>query len=138
MKVTRIYTGPDEEAYLEDLDVEFDSNLPGANSASFPVERLFFRSFPEHHEVGYHVGPRRQWVLVISGVMEIECKSGTRRFSPGDVLFVDDLTGRGHITRNIEGTRVLAYLPTPPGFDYEALLRHRVRSVAGKDARSTP
>ena len=40
----------------------------------------------------------------------------TWRFSPGAVLFLDDLTGRGHITRNIEGTRLLAYLPTPPGF----------------------
>lgn len=131
MKVTRIYTGSDDEAYFEDLDVEFDSNAPGANSASFPVERLFFRSFPEHHEVDYHVGPRRQWVMVVSGVMEIECKSGKRRFSPGEVLFVDDLTGRGHITRNVDGAWVLAYLPTPPGFDYHALLRHRVRSVTG-------
>ena len=137
MKVTRIYTGPDDEAYLEDLEIEFDSNGPGANSASFPVERLFFRSFPVRHVVDYHVGPRRQWVMVVSGVMEIECKSGTRRFLPGELLFVDDLTGHGHITRNVEGAWVLAYLPTPQGFDYEALLRHRVRNVAGKDPRGT-
>ncbi|MFN0302378.1 MAG: hypothetical protein ACKVQU_18755 [Burkholderiales bacterium] len=137
MRLTRIYTGADGEAFLEDLDVEFDSDKPGANSASFPVERLFFRSFPEHHAVDYHVGPRRQWVLVVSGVMEIECKSGARRFLPGAVLFVDDLTGRGHMTRNIKGAWTLAYLPTPPGFDYEALLRSRVRKVAGNDARST-
>lgn len=134
MKVTRIYTGPDEEAYLEDLEVEFDAPGPGGNSASFPVERLFFRTFPEHHEVDYHVGPRRQWVMVVSGVMEIECKSGVRRFLPGEVLFVDDLTGRGHITRNVSGAWLLAYMPTPTRFDYQALLGHRVHTVAGGPA----
>ena len=108
MKVTRIYTGADNEAHFQDLDVRFDSDRPGAYSPNYPVERLFFRSFPPKHEVDYHV--------VVGGVMEVECKGGKRRFSPGDVLFLDDLTGRGHITRNIEGTRVLAYLPTPPGF----------------------
>jgi quercetin dioxygenase-like cupin family protein len=121
VKVTRIYTGKDEEAHFEELELAFESAAPGAHSASFPVERLFFRTFPPKHEVDYHVAPRRQWVMVVSGVMEVECKDGKRRFSPGEVLFLDDLTGRGHITRNIEGTRVLAYLPTPPGFDAEKL-----------------
>lgn len=117
MKVTRIYTGDDSEAHFQDVEVEFDSEQAGAYSPSYPVERLFFRSFPPQHEVDWHVAPRRQWVLVVSGVMEVECKHEIRRFRPGDVLFLEDLTGRGHITRNIEGTRLLAYLPTPPGFE---------------------
>lgn len=121
LRVTRINTGDDDEAHFEDLEVQFDSAEPGAYSATFPVDRLFFRSFPPQHEVDYHVAPRRQWVLVVGGVMEVECKDGRRRFSPGDVLFVDDLSGRGHITRNIQGMLVLAYLPTPPGFDLAAL-----------------
>ena len=116
VKVTRIYTGADHEAHFQDLEVRFDSDAPGAYSPTYPVKELFFRSFPPKHEVDWHVAPRSQWVLVVGGVMEVECKGATRRFSPGDVLFLDDLTGRGHITRNIEGTRVLAYLPTPPGF----------------------
>jgi hypothetical protein len=116
LKVTRIYTGEDGEAYFQDLDIPFDSDKPGAYSPDYPVQRLFFRSFPPKDVVDYHVAPRQQWVLVVGGVMEVECRGGTRRFSPGDVLFLDDLTGRGHITRNIEGTRLLAYLPTPPGF----------------------
>jgi hypothetical protein len=116
VKVTRIYTGADNEAHFQDLEVRFDSDAPGAYSPRYPVKELFFRSFPPKHEVDWHVAPRQQWVLVVGGVMEVECKGAKRRFSPGDVLFLDDLTGRGHITRNIEGTRVLAYLPTPPGF----------------------
>ena len=121
MKITRVYTGEDQEAYFEDLEVPFDSAAPGAHSPPFPVERLFFRTYPPGHELDYHVAPRRQWVIVVGGVIELECKGGKRRFSPGDALLLDDLTGRGHITRNIEGVRVLAYLPIPPGFRVDVL-----------------
>lgn len=116
MKVTRIYSGEDGEARFQDLEVRFDSDQPGAYSPTYPVERLFFRTFPPRHEVDWHVAPRQQWVIVVGGVMEVQCNGEKRCFSPGDVLFLDDLTGRGHITRNIEGTRILAYLPTPLGF----------------------
>ena len=116
MKVTRIFTGDDGEAYFEDLAVAFDSDRPGAYSESHPVERLFFRTFPPLHEVDYHVAPRRQWVIVVSGIIEIDCAGGCRRFGPGDILFMDDLEGKGHITRNIQGTWVLAYLPVPKDF----------------------
>ncbi|MSQ72387.1 MAG: hypothetical protein EXR27_13985 [Betaproteobacteria bacterium] len=121
MKVTRIHTGKDGEAYFEDVEVSFDSGLPGAYSATLPVERFFFRTFPQGHVVDYHVAPRRQWVIIVSGVIEVDCAGGCRRFSGGDILFMDDLHGRGHITRGIEGTWVLAYLPVPPDFDLAAL-----------------
>ena len=44
-----------------------------------------------------HNCPRRQFVLVLSAAMEIETSLGERRlFRPGEVLFVEDLTGKGH------------------------------------------
>ena len=75
-----------------------------------------FRTFPPLHEVDYHVAPRRQWVIIVSGIIEVDCAGGCRRFGPGDILFMDDLEGKGHITRNIQGTWVLAYLPVPQDF----------------------
>ena len=59
MKVTRIYTGADNEAHFQDMEVRFDSDKPGAYSPSYPVERLFFRSFPPKHEVDWHVPGKR-------------------------------------------------------------------------------
>lgn len=116
MKVTRIYTAADGEAYFQDVDIPFESAELGAHSAMFPVEKLFFRLWPAGHERGYHVAPRRQWLLLMNGVIEIECKGGKRRFSRGDILFAEDVSGRGHITRNIEGDRIFAYLPVPDDF----------------------
>jgi len=47
-----------------------------------------------------HPAPRQQWVIMLRGAIEVEVSDGTRRrFEPGDLVFVSDTTGRGHITR---------------------------------------
>ena len=48
-----------------------------------------------------HPAPREQWVVILRAV-EVEASSGERRrFESGDLLFVADTTGRGHVTRAI-------------------------------------
>jgi uncharacterized cupin superfamily protein len=48
----------------------------------------------------WHNAPRRQYVIMLSGQMEIQVGDGTvKRFGAGDVLLAEDLTGRGHTTR---------------------------------------
>jgi hypothetical protein len=49
-----------------------------------------------------HPAPREQWVVLVRGVLEVEVSDGTRRrFGPGDLLYVTDTTGRGHVTRAV-------------------------------------
>jgi len=46
-----------------------------------------------------HPAPRRQWVVMLRGAIEVEVSDGTRRrFEPGDLVLVTDTTGRGHVT----------------------------------------
>jgi hypothetical protein len=46
-----------------------------------------------------HPAPRRQWVVLLRGGLEVEVSDGTRRrFGPGDLVFVADTTGTGHTT----------------------------------------
>jgi hypothetical protein len=46
-----------------------------------------------------HPAPRRQWVVVLRGMIDVEVSDGTRkRFGAGDLIFVTDTTGRGHIS----------------------------------------
>ena len=48
----------------------------------------------------WHVAPRRQYVINLSGHSEVEISDGTKlRFGPGDIFLADDTTGRGHISR---------------------------------------
>ena len=116
MQATRIYTGAGGGAYFENIEVAFDSQEAGAHSADFPLERMFFRRFPPGLDLGHHTAPRRQWLIVISGVFDVGGATETRRFNPGDLIFIEDITGLGHTTRNIVGERITAYLPVPDEF----------------------
>jgi hypothetical protein len=119
MIVTRIYAAPDGSARIERRAVPMAPDPSGrATSADFPAQRLFFRDTPPAHVHEKHRAPQRQFIFVASGTGEIELGDGTRhRFGPGDVLFAEDTTGEGHVTRALEGTRGFAHVPVPDAFD---------------------
>lgn len=46
--------------------------------------------------------PRRQWVVVLRGAVEVVVTDGSRRtFGPGDLLRAEDTEGTGHVTRPV-------------------------------------
>lgn len=105
MKITRIYTGPDGESHFEDMEIEYISSGPiGKLSAWQPVTRLAFRETAADYDYDWHVAPRRQYIVMLDGHIEVEVGDGTKReFRGGDVLLVEDTTGRGHRTRELSG-----------------------------------
>jgi len=119
MIVTRIFTAVDGSARIERREVPMEPDHSGrAMSPDLPALRLFFRDTPPAHVHQKHRAPQRQFIFVTSGVGEIELGDGTRyRFAPGDVLFAEDTTGDGHVTRMLEGTRGFAHVPVPAEFD---------------------
>src|SRR5258708_7237039 len=119
MIVTRIFTAADGSACIERREVAMQPDASGrATSAELPALRLFFRDTPPAHVNPRHRAPQRQFIFVTSGVGEIELGDGTRhRFAPGDILFAEDTTGDGHITRTLEGMRGFAHVPVPDAFD---------------------
>lgn len=118
MKVIRVYTGDDGESHFEDLDVPLNPTRYGAVSDMVPVEGVMFRETPTGGELDYHNAPRRQFVVNMTGKVEVECYDGSKRqLGPGGILLADDTTGRGHITRDLEGPRMSLFLPVPENFD---------------------
>jgi len=61
---------------------------------------------------------RRQLIFLTSGILEIETSEG-RRFvcRPGDLIFAEDLRGKGHITRSLRDTRGFVPVTVPEDFD---------------------
>jgi len=108
--IVRLYTGSDGQPHFEDLyipaaDIQNVAMQAGAN--------IVFRRFPADYFSDWHIAPRRQYIFVLSGAMEIGIGDGTtRRFGPGDVVWADDLTGKGHTTRSVGVPRVSATVAT--------------------------
>lgn len=108
MLITRIYSGDDGLSHFEELDLPLVVSDVGAMSTKIPIESIFFRDTSDAGPAvwDYHVAPRRQFVFHLVGRTEIEVGHGVARtFGPGDVLLADDLTGQGHISREIAGPR---------------------------------
>jgi len=121
MRVTRIYTGEDNRSHFEDLTIPLTPSDYGKMSALVPVTGLIFRETPKDGLLDFHPAPRRQFVVTLSGVGEVECGDGARRrFGAGDILLAEDTTGQGHITREVEGPRVGLFIPVSDEFDVDA------------------
>ena len=108
--IIRLYTGQDGQAHFEDL------NVPAGETETIALKAgadMTFRSFRDGSFSDWHTAPRLQYVIVLSGQMEIGVGDGTKRvLDPGDILQVEDLTGQGHTTRSV-GNRVSASVPLP-------------------------
>jgi quercetin dioxygenase-like cupin family protein len=98
MKIVRIYTGADNQTHFQDLDPDAFATL-AAKVGEGPIR---VNQGPATSFSDFHTAPRRQYVVIMSGAMEIEISDGTtRHLVPGDVLVAEDLTGKGHITRGV-------------------------------------
>src|SRR4029077_11837765 len=107
--IVRIYTGQDGQTHFEDLPLPADESRNVALQADAHV---VFRRFPADYSSDWHTAPRRQYIFILEGQMEIGIGDGTtRRFGPGDVVLADDLTGRGHTTRSVGVPRISATVP---------------------------
>jgi hypothetical protein len=106
MKVTRIYTGDDGESHFEDLDVPMLDRGGAIGSISRLQEAtgIVFRETGADYEYDFHNAPRRQYVVNLDASVEIETGDGTKRLlGPGEILLAEDTTGRGHISRSVDG-----------------------------------
>ena len=101
MKITRIYSDDDGESHFGDVDVALADMGPiGRLSDRYPVGSIIFRENDADYEYDWHTAPERQYILILDGEIEIEVSDGDKKkFSGGDVLFVEDVEGKGHRTR---------------------------------------
>ena len=99
MKIHRLYTGPDGNTHVEEIEVDFGPNglNPFKLMAGAGAE---IRRAPPGRVVDWHTAPRRQYVITLSGHGEVELVDGTKiPLGPGSIDLAEDLTGKGHITR---------------------------------------
>ena len=103
MKITRLYTGSDQESHFEDIEIELkDAGDIGELSKKEDATGIIFRRTGPDYDYDWHNAPRRQYILMLDGAVDVEVGDGTvRRFSSGDILLVEDLTGRGHKSKAV-------------------------------------
>jgi hypothetical protein len=95
MGTYRMYTGEDGQSHYEEIDLathpEWTKGMPSTN--------ITFREAPVGNFQDWHPAPRRQFVIILSGQLEIGFGDGSKKvFGPGDARLVEDIKGKGHTT----------------------------------------
>ena len=117
MRIVRIFTLESGESAIEIRTVPMSGDARPM-SATFECDSLFFRDTPEGHVQGLHTAPRRQLIVLASGILEVESSAGRRVVCrPGDLVFAEDTWGKGHITRSLRDTRGFVHLAMAADFD---------------------
>lgn len=101
--VTRIYADANGDSHFEDIQIPLNDNgMVGKLSDPVPAKYLILREVSAEYDWDFHPAPQRQYIVLLDGEIEIETSVGDRRrFSQGEILLVEDTTGKGHKTRNV-------------------------------------
>lgn len=124
--IHRLYSGDDGFSHFETRELDFTPEGAdwGTGVEILGVGGLMLREPPLGAIADFHSPPRRQFVLQLQGSMRIDCGNGeVRVIGPGDILFGDDLTGKGHHSTELTGPRLQAIVYMPEDIDIDAISR---------------
>ena len=105
MRIHNLYEDAAGVSHFRDVEVEWKEQRGNArNSAMLPATGVMFRERLDDYDVDWHPAPRRQYVINLSGGVHITAGDGeTRYIGPGEIVLVEDTTGRGHISKFVGG-----------------------------------
>ncbi|MCL5736452.1 MAG: hypothetical protein M1274_12845 [Actinobacteria bacterium] len=121
MKCIRLFSDEAGNSQFEEVDIPlhqavFSSPTPPMElSEPQPAERAVLASIPVGWMGERHSAPRRQFFVQMSGTIEVEVAGGRRVVTgPGELTLIEDVDGKGHVTRvigNVPVTGVFIQLP---------------------------
>lgn len=115
-KITRIYSDKNGESHFEDIVIKLhEAGMIGNLSEKIPANNIIFREVEPSYDWDFHNAPQRQFIILLDGIIEIETSTGDKRtFKGGDILLVEDTTGKGHRTKNITNEKRKSIFVTLP------------------------
>ena len=126
MKIIRFHATDDGGSRFQEIALPVNEERidPFGNllhqSKAFNSPSVRFVELPPALDQSWHHAPARQIVFVLHGVVEVGTSDGEkRRWGAGSAFIPDDLTGKGHLTRVIEGPAMLAFVELPSDFDFD-------------------
>jgi hypothetical protein len=105
VRIHNLYEDAAGVSHFRDIEVEWEETRPSNKfSARQAASFIIFRETIQDYTVDWHPAPRRQYVINLDGAAHITAGDGeTRIVGPGEVVLVEDTTGKGHISKFVGG-----------------------------------
>jgi hypothetical protein len=117
VRYTHLYVDANGDSRFADARLPMDEDTSGPGVAELvsgdqAVGTLRFLQLPPGWFQEQRPARNRRWLLVLSGVLDVEASDGeVRRFGPGSVLLVEDTHGHGHRGRVVGGPAEIVIAP---------------------------
>lgn len=115
-KITRVYADENGDTHFDSLEIPYSSSsVIGKLSDRIDAGSIIFREVESSYDYDFHTAPQKQYVVLLDGGIEIETSLGEKRkFSAGEILLLEDTSGKGHKTRNLENKKRKSLFITLP------------------------
>ena len=115
-QITRVYSDSNGDTHFEDIEMPLtQAGNVGQLSNVLPATGIIFREVEPSYDWNFHPAPQKQYIVLLDGEIEIETSLGEKRiFTAGEVLLVEDTTGKGHKTRNLQPEKRKSIFVTLP------------------------
>ncbi len=111
-KLLHVYADAKGESHLEVITV-------GPTAGELPLTGMRAISY-QPNKVTWHHAPTPQFAINLTGYLQVEVSDGTKhKIGPGDLVLLEDTTGKGHVTRLLSPVTALFIHPAA-GFDVHA------------------
>ena len=117
MRIHNLYEDEQGESHWRDIEVAWSqTTATGRLSAVIPVSGLIFRETLPDYDLDWHPAPRRQYIINLDGGVQITASDGeSRTIGTGEVILVEDVSGKGHLSKNVEAKlRYSVFVPIEP------------------------
>jgi hypothetical protein len=103
MKIHHLYTDAQGQSHFKDMEIEYVESSPGGRlSKRLPVTGMIFREVPPTYDLDWHNAPRRQYIINLDNGVQITASDGEARIiGAGEIVLVEDTTGKGHLSKAV-------------------------------------
>src|SRR5215212_7978214 len=103
MRIHNLYVDTSGETHFRDVEIEWvEETRSGRLSQRFPATGIIFRQVPPAYDLDWHPAPRRQYIINLDAGVQITASDGESRvIGAGEVLLVEDTTGKGHLSQAV-------------------------------------
>ena len=104
MRIHNLYADANGEFHFRDITVDWvEEGRGGKMSKRLPATGIIFRETAGAYDLDWHPAPRRQYIINLDAGVQITASDGESRIiGAGEVILVEDTSGKGHLSKSVE------------------------------------
>ena len=113
MRIHNLYEDENGESHFRDIEIDWEEERPHSKySKRLPATGIIFRETRADYDLDWHPAPRRQYIVNLDAGVKLTASDGESRIiGAGEVILVEDISGKGHLSQSLGEIRRSIFIP---------------------------